>query len=243
MGDTKVMTTSKIIFLLSTVYASFRSLQLSHLCQENQRARNCNVCARSLHYEIASSGQKALCFSLIYACPGGCEFKRANAKLQAIQQKENCVLANCGAETLDQGQLSKTIKSLNPESYLLTIGAAFDSEEIEEAIHQMERKLFREIPAEKCRASMSELSLSYANYDLNEDIEIQSCEPKNNKEMVSALVLTFFIVGLGVCIFVTMRIYCNLRQDLNSSREKLSNLKSSKEDCLLAEETLSYNST
>merc|ERR1712136_242581 len=214
MGDTKVMTTSKIIFLLSTVYASFRSLQLSHLCQENQRARNCNVCARSLHYEIASSGQK-----------------------------ENCVLANCGAETLDQGQLSKTIKSLNPEPYLLTIGAAFDSEEIEEAIHQMERKLFREIPAEKCRASMSELSLSYANYDLNEDIEIQSCEPKNNKEMMSALVLTFFIVGLGVCIFVTMRIYCNLRQDLNSSREKLGNLKSSKEDCLLAEETLSYNST
>merc|ERR1712136_304581 len=243
MGDTKVMTTSKLFFyyqlytLVSEVYSCriyvkrTRELETATFAQE--------VCITKL----PAPGKKALCFSLIYACPGGCEFKRANAKLQAIQQKENCVLANCGAETLDQGQLSKTIKSLNPEPYLLTIGAAFDSEEIEEAIHQMERKLFREIPAEKCRASMSELSLSYANYDLNEDIEIQSCEPKNNKEMVSALVLTFFIVGLGVCIFVTMRIYCNLRQDLNSSREKLSNLKSSKEDCLLAEETLSYNST
>jgi len=234
----------KLFILFSSISASFlRTPQLSHLCQENQRARNCNICARSLHYELATRANKALCFSLIYACPGGCEFKRTNAKLQFVQQNEKCLQANCGAETLDQGQLAKTIKSLSPDTDLLTLGVRLNPEEIEIGVKSMESSLHREFPAEKCRANMAQHTLSLESYSIREDVKVENCDPKSQKDFVSALALAFFLVGLVVCVFATLKIYCNLRQDLNSSREKISHAKNSKEDRLLSEDTLSYNST
>ena len=156
----------EILTLISTVIAAnlkrssitsdTGELSLAYLCLENHRAKNCNLCARAFHHQL-STNTRRICFSLIYGCSGGCQFKTNPTLMFSQSPSEKCIETKCG-KTATVKDLDRAVSSILPTrseqfgsaSAAKTMSQAY----VESTLGKLQDELYRTIEAEKCRSSL-----------------------------------------------------------------------------------------
>lgn len=186
-----------------------KQIKVSYICQNNHRARACNLCARGLHYGVigaaATTLRRDICATLIMVCPGGCQFNKVLLLRPVIQTCKHVpppvnVTEKCG-KIASLSELDLTINATlnNLENNYRSMNEVEDSE-----LYRYLDEIEKALPdSEICGNKIYNYSIdSKIDSKIIQGLSDESCLDTSNfiRDYLPVILLVVFAFLLALCL-------------------------------------------